>query len=95
LRSLEAHGAKGEGGAEAGDRRGEAAAGALAELAAELGAEPPAALESLSEAEVADLARAVGDARARQSAALAKAGSEALDRLPRLVRGVVRRVIRG
>lgn len=93
MAALEARDLKDEGGTDAGAGRRQAGAAAQAEVARELGTRPPAALEALSEAELAKLASAVRDARARQSAALAKAGSEALDRLPRLVRGVVRRVI--
>jgi len=92
LRALAAD-ATGEG--EAGAARRQAAGASLAQLAGELGASPPAAVAALSEAELEDLAGAVRDARRRQAAALARAGDEALGRLPRIVRGLVRRVIGG
>lgn len=66
---------------------------AASRLGAELGAEPPPQVAALDDAHVDDLARSLSDARRRQRVALAQATDAALDHLPRLVRGVVRRVV--
>jgi hypothetical protein len=62
-------------------------------LRAELGAAPPKGLDALSDDEIADLAAALHDARARDKAALAKAMQDALQHVPRLLRGPVRKMI--
>jgi hypothetical protein len=64
-------------------------------LAEELKAAPPAGLvAALEDAELHALTDAINDARKRQSAALRAAGDQALDRLPRLVRGPVKKIVR-
>ena len=62
-------------------------------LRAELGAAPPKGLDALSDDEIADLARALHSARERDRAALAKAMQDALQHVPRLLRGPVRKMI--
>jgi mono/diheme cytochrome c family protein len=62
-------------------------------LRAELGAAPPKGLDALSDDQIADLAAALHDARARDKAALAKAMQDALQHVPRLLRGPVRKMI--
>jgi hypothetical protein len=62
-------------------------------LEAELGDSLPAGLSALSDEQLGDLAQAVKDARRRQAAALAAAGERALEHIPRLLRGPVRRVV--
>jgi hypothetical protein len=62
-------------------------------LRAELGAAPPKGLDALSEQELADLAAALHDARARDKAALAQAMQAALQHVPRLLRGPVRKIV--
>ena len=69
---------------------------ALDELQAALGAPPPPGLaERVHDAELADLARLVRAARARDSAALEAATANALDHVPRLLRGPIRRLVLG
>lgn len=62
-------------------------------LEAQLGASAPEGLLALSEAELNDLAEAIQAARRRQTASLAEAGERALNRIPRLLRGPVRKVV--
>jgi predicted DNA-binding transcriptional regulator YafY len=62
-------------------------------LRAELGAAPPKGLDALTDDEIADLAVALHEARARDKAALAKAMHDALHHIPRLLRGPVRKMI--
>jgi hypothetical protein len=63
-------------------------------LAKELGAKPPGTvLDALSEAELRELADAIHAARRRQSAALKAAGDRALNNLPWVVRGPVKRIV--
>jgi hypothetical protein len=64
-------------------------------LRAELGAAPPKALDALSDDEAEDLAAALRDARTRQSVALQRAMRDALNHVPRLLRGPVRKLIAG
>lgn len=66
---------------------------ALNELRRQLGGDVPAALSRLSESELRDLAHAISDARDREGEALAASGERALDRVPRLLRGPIRRVV--
>jgi hypothetical protein len=62
-------------------------------LHARLGAAPPESLRALSASELTDLVGAVDDACQRQGEALAAAGERALNYIPRLLRGPVRRVV--
>jgi hypothetical protein len=66
---------------------------AMRALEEQLGAKPPKGLRVLSADELEDLAAALGEARHRQVAALAEAGERALDRIPRLLRGPIRKVV--
>jgi hypothetical protein len=68
---------------------------AAGSLQAELGASPPAGLAALDAAERDDLAAAVRDARRRQAVALTEALDGALNLIPRLLRGPVRRIFGG
>jgi hypothetical protein len=67
----------------------------LEELTAMLGAPPPAGLLALDAAVLADLAVAVRDVRARQSAALRASSEKSLKQIPLPLRGVVRKVLGG
>jgi hypothetical protein len=62
-------------------------------LCAQLGATAPAGLRELGDDELRDLACAVRDARRRQAKALGEAGDRALNHIPRLLRGPVRRIV--
>jgi hypothetical protein len=62
-------------------------------LEAQLGTSAPKGVGALSEAELNDLAEAIRGARRRQTASLAEAGERALNRIPRLLRGPVRKVV--
>ena len=66
---------------------------AFTALSAQLGAAAPDALRELSHDELRDLGAAVADARHRQAAALAQAGDRALNHIPRLLRGPIKRVV--
>jgi hypothetical protein len=66
---------------------------ALNELRRQLGGDVPPALSRLSESELRDLAHAIRDARHREGEAIAASGERALDRVPRLLRGPIRRVV--
>ena len=59
----------------------------------QLGPGAPAGLSVLSDAELADLAGAIQDARRRQARELDQAGDRALRRIPRLLRGPIRKVV--
>ena len=61
-------------------------------LEAQLGARAPKGLSVLSAEELHDLAEIVRDARDRQAAVLAEAGDRALQRIPRLLRGPIRKI---
>lgn len=65
---------------------------AIQALRQQLGGSPPAGLSALSEEQLRDLAAAIADARHRQAAALEEAGARALGRIPRLLRGPVRKL---
>ncbi len=67
---------------------------ALNELRRQLGGDVPPGLAGLSESELRDLAHALADAREREGEALAVSGERALDRVPRLLRGPIRKVVR-
>jgi hypothetical protein len=47
----------------------------------------------LGDAALTDLAHAIRDARHREGEALAAAGERALERVPRLLRGAIRKVV--
>lgn len=64
-------------------------------LEAQLDTKVPKGVAALSEEDLQDLADAVRAARRRQAAALAEAGERALNRIPRLLRGPVRKVAGG
>ena len=64
-------------------------------LEAQLGKKLPKGVGALPEDELKDLAEAVRAARRRQGEALAEAGERALNRIPRLLRGPVRKVAGG
>ncbi len=66
---------------------------ALKELTRELRRKPPAAVAALPEKQLRDLAAAIRDARHREAAAVAAAGDAALEQLPRLVRGPVKKIV--
>jgi predicted DNA-binding transcriptional regulator YafY len=63
-------------------------------LNAQLGRAAPEGLRQLSADELTDLAAAIREARHRQAKALAEAGDRALNHIPRLLRGPVRRIVR-
>ena len=62
-------------------------------LEAQLGSSVPRGVRALSETELNDLAEAVQSARRRQTASLAEAGDRALNRIPRLLRGPVKKIV--
>lgn len=64
-------------------------------LKQELGRTPPRGLNALSEEQLNDLSTAIREARHRQAAALEEAGERALSRIPRLLRGPVKKVAGG
>lgn len=64
-------------------------------LEEQLGASVPKGVGRLTEDELDDLAEAVRAARRRQATALAEAGERALSRIPRILRGPVRKVTGG
>lgn len=68
---------------------------ALRALKQQLGATPPPGVRALSEEQLRDLGAAIEQARHRQAAALQEAGDNALGRIPRLLRGPVRKVAGG
>jgi hypothetical protein len=66
---------------------------ALSQLREQLSGDVPEAVGRLGEAELRDLAHAIRDARHREGKALAAAGERALERVPRLLRGPIRKVV--
>jgi hypothetical protein len=68
---------------------------AIRDLEAELGGRPPAGLEALTDAQLSGFTDALHGAKERQSAALRSAVEEALEIVPRLVRGPVRKILFG
>ena len=64
-------------------------------LREELGAAPPFFLDDLDDAELAELANALAEARARQAEAVEDAIGKAMRFLPWGVRGTVRKVLLG
>jgi hypothetical protein len=67
---------------------------ALNELRQQLRGDVPPGLTALSESDLRDLADAIRDARHREGEALAASGERALHRVPRLLRGPIRKVVR-
>jgi hypothetical protein len=61
-------------------------------LAKELDETPPSGLSVLTADEREDLAVAIADAKRRQARALADAGDQALNLIPRILRGPVRKL---
>lgn len=68
---------------------------AIRALRQQLGDAPPPGVRALPDEHLRDLATAIQDARRRQAVALGEAGERALGRIPRLLRGPVRKVTRG
>lgn len=64
-------------------------------LESELGTVPPAGLKKLSAAEVQHLADCVGTAKREQARELNRALSDALNVLPRVLRGPVKKAVGG
>jgi hypothetical protein len=62
-------------------------------LEEQLRAGPPRGLSALSDEQLHDLAEAIRAARRRESQALQEAGDRALARIPRLLRGPIRKVV--
>jgi hypothetical protein len=67
---------------------------ALSQLQEQLSGDVPESVSRLDDAALTDLAHAIRDARHREGKALAAAGERALDRVPRLLRGPIRKVVR-
>jgi len=67
----------------------------LGELKAALGAAPPKGLAFLEPAQLSLLTTVVGDARRRQAAQLENSMEAALGHVPMLLRGTVKRLLRG
>jgi hypothetical protein len=68
---------------------------AIRALRQQLGDAPPPGVQALADEHLHDLAGAIRDAGHRQAAALQEAGERALGRIPRLLRGPVRKVAGG
>jgi hypothetical protein len=68
---------------------------ALRALEGELGGRAPEGLEALKESDLRAFAALLRDAKARQSEALQAAIEEALEIVPRMVRGPVRKILFG
>jgi hypothetical protein len=64
----------------------------LSELRQQLGGDVPAGLAKLTDAECSDLAQAIRAARHRQAEVLNGAGDRALAKVPRLLRGPLRKL---
>lgn len=64
-----------------------------ADLTRQLGADPPAAILAIDDEHVSRLADALRGARRRQAQELSSAGDAALGKVPRLLRGPVKKVI--
>jgi hypothetical protein len=75
------------------DKRGPAVDQAFAALAAELGDGVPSGLRDLEPDQLRDLTKAIVDTRHRNSAALAAGGERALNMIPRLLRGPIRKIV--
>jgi len=68
---------------------------AVRRLESELGAAPPEGVRSLTDAQLNGLADLLREAKRRQSGALESAVEEALEIVPRMVRGPVRKILFG
>jgi hypothetical protein len=68
---------------------------ALRALEAELGGRAPEGLEALKDSDLRAFTALLRDAKARQSEALQAAIEEALEIVPRMVRGPVRKILFG
>lgn len=68
---------------------------ALRALGAELGGRPPASLEAIADKDLRAFTVLLRDAKQRQSEALEAATEEALEIVPRIVRGPVRKILFG
>lgn len=66
---------------------------ALDALKRELGGEPPAAIKTLDDGALSHLASAMREARTRQQQQLDQALSKALDHVPALMRGPIRKIL--
>jgi hypothetical protein len=66
---------------------------ALSQLREQLSGDVPEGVSRLDDAALVDLAHAIRDARHREGQALAAAGERALERVPRLLRGPIRKVV--
>jgi hypothetical protein len=66
----------------------------LIALERELRAPVPAGFRRLTDAQLRDLAAAIVDERHRQAAALAAAGDQALNQLPRVLRIPIKKLLR-
>jgi hypothetical protein len=66
---------------------------ALSQLREQLSGDVPEGVSRLGDAALTDLAHAIRDARHREGEALAAAGERALHRVPRLLRGPIRKVV--
>ena len=62
-------------------------------LEAQLHGPVPGGLHPLTDDQLIDLADAIGHARRRQAAELAAAGDQALSRIPRVLRGPLRKAL--
>jgi len=65
----------------------------MTELDTELGAQEPLPVEALSEGEQAALVELIRDLRARRAAELQAAITNALEQVPRMLRGALRKVL--
>ena len=68
---------------------------AIGRLEAELDDRTPDGLETLTDEQLADVAKRLQEAKVRQSQALDAAIEQALDIVPRLLRGSVRKILFG
>ena len=68
---------------------------AIRALESELGGRPPAGLEQLTDAQLRAFTDLLHEAKQRQSQALRSAVEEALEIVPRMVRGPVRKILFG
>jgi hypothetical protein len=66
---------------------------ALSQLREQLSGDVPEGVSRLDDAALVDLAHAIRDTRHREGQALAAAGERALERVPRLLRGPIRKVV--
>ncbi len=62
-------------------------------LTAQLGTDPPPAVAQLKAEHLDHLSAAIRSARQRQAAELGAAGTQALNTLPRLLRGPVKKIV--